>query len=151
MTSQILSFDKSSASLKNEMCIKMSKNYKQRVLALWNSCAMRRIKANIALLLWLADVGTDALVGYDLINRCHYWFAAGVFTFMAMPGIIFGLGLLFGALPHPCCSLKGAFLCIFGPLLVLTLGPFVFLLYTAWILWEHFIKIDYGTLCDATE
>ena len=43
-----------------------------------------------ALFLYSGDVGSDFWVGVDLIKRCHRKFAASVFTWLAVPGFLFG-------------------------------------------------------------
>ena len=43
-----------------------------------------------ALFLYSGDVGSDFWVGVDLIKRCHRKFAASVFTWLAIPGFLYG-------------------------------------------------------------
>ena len=40
--------------------------------------------------LFATDTFSDGYVGYDLINRCHYKYAIGVFTFFWLPGLLSG-------------------------------------------------------------
>ena len=48
------------------------------------------------ILLFVSDTSSDTYVGVDLINRCHNGYAASVFSFVAMPGLLLGVacGLL---------------------------------------------------------
>ena len=43
------------------------------------------------------NTGSDAFNGKDLVDRCHFRYAASVFSFMAMPGVIVGLVFAGGA------------------------------------------------------
>ena len=40
--------------------------------------------------LFAVDTGSDVYVGVDLIQRCHYRYASGVFSFFWMPGLLSG-------------------------------------------------------------
>ena len=40
--------------------------------------------------LFTLDTGSDVYVGVDLIQRCHYRYAAGVSSFFWMPGLLSG-------------------------------------------------------------
>ena len=40
--------------------------------------------------LFTLDTGSDVYVGVDLINRCHYKYAMGVFSFFWLPGLLSG-------------------------------------------------------------
>ena len=46
--------------------------------------------AILKVILYSSDVGSDIWVGIDLIIRCHYKFAAAVFSFIVFPGCIRG-------------------------------------------------------------
>ena len=46
--------------------------------------------AIVKVILYSSDVGSDFWVGIDLIIRCHYKFAAAVFSFILLPGFIKG-------------------------------------------------------------
>ena len=46
--------------------------------------------AILKVILYSTDVGSDFWVGIDLIIRCHYKFAAAVFTFVLFPGCVKG-------------------------------------------------------------
>ena len=46
--------------------------------------------AILKVILYSGDVGSDFWVGIDLIIRCHYKFAAAVFTFVLFPGCVKG-------------------------------------------------------------
>ena len=43
------------------------------------------------ILLFVSDTSSDTYVGVDLINRCHNGYAASVFSFVAMPGLLLGV------------------------------------------------------------
>ena len=40
--------------------------------------------------LFTLDTGSDVYVGVDLIQRCHYRYAGGVFSFFWLPGLLSG-------------------------------------------------------------
>ena len=42
------------------------------------------------IILYLADVVSDIVVGVDFIERCHYNYAVSVFAFVWLPGLLFG-------------------------------------------------------------
>ena len=44
----------------------------------------------LSIFLYSGDVGSDFWVGIDLILRCHYKFAAAVFSWLLAPGFIQG-------------------------------------------------------------
>ena len=46
--------------------------------------------AIVRVILYSSDVGSDFFVGIDLIIRCHYKFAAAVFSFILLPGCVKG-------------------------------------------------------------
>ena len=75
------------------------------------------LKLSLAILgicLYTGDTIGEILVGLDLIERCHYFYATSVFSFAIMPGFVFGfLGICRTALGDG-CSLK---------LLLLLLAP----------------------------
>ena len=65
--------------------------------------------------LYSADVGSDILVGVDLIERCHNRYAASVFSFTMMPGFLFGFMLICMEALKDGCSWK-LFLVLLAPL-----------------------------------
>ena len=42
------------------------------------------------IILYLADVVSDIVVGVDFIERCHYNYAVSVLAFIWLPGLLFG-------------------------------------------------------------
>ena len=40
--------------------------------------------------LFLTDTGSDAYVGYSLINRCHIFYGSSVYSFFYIPGLLSG-------------------------------------------------------------
>ena len=51
---------------------------------------LKRTLAILALVLYTFDTGSDTYVGVDLVNRCHDRYAASVFAFVCIPGILLG-------------------------------------------------------------
>ena len=51
---------------------------------------LKRALAILALVLYTFDTGSDTYVGVDLVNRCHDRYAASVFAFVCIPGILLG-------------------------------------------------------------
>ena len=52
----------------------------------WNSPEVRLLRALWALLLFIGDIVTDILVGYDLFVKCHFMYSVATFAFGALPG-----------------------------------------------------------------
>ena len=52
----------------------------------WNSTPIRTLRALWALLLFIGDIVTDILVGYDLLANCHIMYSVATFAFGALPG-----------------------------------------------------------------
>ena len=81
--------------------------------------------------LFTLDTGSDVYVGVDLIQRCHYRYASGVFSFFWLPGLLSGgaVSAKFGGdylkrkfkLDNMCC--KRLILFLLGTIF----GPFIFL------------------------
>ena len=88
--------------------------------------------------LFLTDTGSDAYVGYSLINRCHIFYGSSVFSFFYIPGLLSGglFSIIFVGdfLKRKCgyetsCCLAGFWINTLNPLLFILgtiLGPFVF-------------------------
>ena len=83
--------------------------------------------------LFLTDTGSDAYVGYSLINRCHIYYGSSVISFFYIPGLLSGgvfsimfMGSILKKLfPRGnCCAVASIMIPIF--LLGTILGPFVF-------------------------
>ena len=51
--------------------------------------------AIMSVFLYSVDVGSDFWVGIDLYLRCHYHYAATVFTWILVPGFIYGWVIFF--------------------------------------------------------
>ena len=51
--------------------------------------------AIMSVFLYSVDVGSDFWVGIDLYLRCHYQYAATVFTWILVPGFIYGWVIFF--------------------------------------------------------
>ena len=111
--------------------------------AIWHSRIFRRLKAILSFLLYVADVGTDILVGYDLIGKCHVLYGAAAIVIQFLQGIIDGLQTL-------------GFACYFGEeisslrFLVIFLTPIWFLPVTAWKLFNDIVYINDDTKIKAT-
>ena len=84
--------------------------------------------------LFLTDTGSDAYVGYSLINRCHIYYGSSVISFFYIPGLLSGgvfsimfmgsiLEKLFPRYDN-CCAVASVMIPIF--LLGTILGPIVF-------------------------
>ena len=71
--------------------------------------------AILAIFLYSGDVGSDIWVGIDLMIRCHYKFAASVFTWILMPGFIYGWYIFLSDVE---CSQNAILKAIFFPLLM---------------------------------
>ena len=71
--------------------------------------------AILGICLYSADVGSDILVGVDLIERCHNRYAASVFSFTIMPGFVQIFHLICQVTFKDGCSWK-LFLVLLAPL-----------------------------------
>ena len=74
--------------------------------------------AILGICLYTGDTIGEVLVGLDLIERCHYFYAASIFSFAIMPGFVWAFSLIcilvfFDARDE--CSLK-IFLVLLAPL-----------------------------------
>ena len=70
-----------------------------RLFNIWNSRICQRILAAVYFCLYICDICTDFLVGYDLIRRCHVIFGSVSILILTLPGK--DLKLLFSF--YPCC------------------------------------------------
>ena len=85
--------------------------------------------------LFLTDTGSDAYVGYSLINHCHIFYGSSVYSFFYIPGLLSGglFSIIFlGKIKcfdnfmedKGCCTAVSVVIPIF--LLGTILGPIVF-------------------------
>merc|ERR1712051_98076 len=72
-------------SVYNDESISLS-SFKRMAKPKW----LARSLAILSVILYSVDVGSDSWVGIDLIRRCHYKFAASVFSWLLIPGLIWG-------------------------------------------------------------
>ena len=96
--------------------------------------------------LYSADIGSDILVGADLIQRCHNQFAASVFSFTIMPGFVVFLILICGKAFEDGCSWK-IFLVLLAPLGA-PLAGILFIPYGLYLLIRSAIKLDSSDRAD---
>ena len=84
--------------------------------------------AILSVILYSVDIGSDSWVGVDLIRRCHYKFAASVFSWLLIPGLIWGWVDFF---QEGECTTGAFFKALFFPILMV---PFTFwkLIKAAW-------------------
>ena len=80
----------------------------------------KRALAWLSVVLYSVDVGSDFWVGIDLIIRCHYKFAASVFSGLFLPGFLFGWVNFISAGD---CNPKAFFKALFFPI---TMLPYTF-------------------------
>jgi len=98
--------------------------------------------AIFGIFLYTGDTGSDLFVGKDLVDRCHFRYAASVFSFMTMPGFILGI-INAGSLAfEDGFSLKGLLLFLFGAPVAGVIGGFLFIPFgLVWLIWSA-IKIE---------
>ena len=82
--------------------------------------------------LFTLDTGSDIYVGVDLIQRCHYRYACGVFSFFWLPGLLSGGGVAVDFGPDFLEKKFGdGVACCCGSIILFLLGtifgPFVFI------------------------
>ena len=103
---------------------------------------LKRSLAILAIVLYIVDTGSDTFVGVDLFNRCHYRYAGCVFTFVALPGFMFGgwlfKGFIINDLGYKVTTKGYVGLLILGTLL----GPVVLLIMSLFYLFQGAWKID---------
>ena len=56
-----------------------------------NSMPAQRIKATLIFVLYIFDMISDILVGYDLYQKCHIMYSLFAFMILSLPGISEGL------------------------------------------------------------
>ena len=101
-------------------------NYAQ---TLNNSRPAQRIKATVRFVLYIVDITSDILVGYDLYQKCHIMYSLVAFMILSLPGISEGLQMMkfgSGAL-HVCKNL---------------FAPIWFLPAVAWRIFKNIIDLD---------
>ena len=50
----------------------------------------KRALSVLSAILYSGDVGSDFWVGIDLVLRCHFRFAASAFSWLTIPGFLYG-------------------------------------------------------------
>ena len=54
----------------------------------------QRIKATAKFVLYIVDITSDILVGYDLYQKCHIMYSLVAFMILSLPGISEGLQMM---------------------------------------------------------
>ena len=89
---------------------------------------LRRALAAFTVVLFSVDTTSDTYVGHDLIKRCHYRYAASVFAFVAIPGLLTGWYYLQEILELCGCKTKGGSCGRISTYILGTLiGPIIFI------------------------
>ena len=99
---------------------------------------VRRLGAIKAFMLFIFDVTTDFIVGYDLFQNCHAMFSAAAFAFCAFPGFLEGL--------HRMATQTGS---DFRKAIALVFLPFWMIPYTGWTLVKDVYRTEKSTLINA--
>ena len=102
-------------------------NYAQ---TLNNSRPAQRIKATVRFVLYIVDITSDILVGYDLYQKCHIMYSLVAFLILSLPGLSEGmqaLALGYQGFLHLCKNL---------------LTPIWFLPAVAWRLFKNTFDLD---------
>ena len=89
-------------------------------------------------MLFIFDVTTDFIVGYDLFQNCHTMYSAAAFAFCAFPGFLEGL--------HRMATQTGP---DFGKAIALVFLPFWMIPYTGWTLIKDVYRTEKSTLISA--
>ena len=95
-----------------------------------NSRPAQRIKATMKFVLYIVDITSDILVGYDLYQKCHTMYSLVAFVILSLPGLSEGLqNLRYGyrGFLHLCKNL---------------LAPIWFLPAVGWRLFKNIIYLD---------
>ena len=96
-----------------------------------NSRPAQRLKATMKFVLYIVDISTDILVGYDLYQKCHTMYSLVAFMIISLPGLSEGLQNLamggYQGFLHLCKNL---------------LTPFWFLPAVAWRLFKNTLDLD---------
>ena len=103
---------------------------------IWNSTFVRRLKAIWAFVLFIVDIATDFIVGYDMFQNCHTLYSAAAFTFCAFPGFLEGLHRMATGSDFP-------------KAIALLFLPFWMIPYTVWTLMKDVYRNDESTLINA--
>ena len=94
-----------------------------------NSRPAQRIKATVKFALYIVDITSDTLVGYDLYQKCHIIYSLVAFMILSLPGISEGLQMMsFGSGALNVC--KNLF------------APIWFLPTVAWKLFKNILDLD---------
>ena len=89
----------------------------------------QRIKATAKFVLYIVDITSDILVGYDLYQKCHIMYSLVAFMILSLPGISEGLQMMkYGSGALYVC--KNLFV------------PIWFLPAVGWRLFKHIIYLD---------
>ena len=78
-----------------------------KLYEIWKSRGFQRFLATLTFCLYISDVFTDCLVGYDLVKKCHVVLGSISFTILFMPGAAEGLWDLFEDILHRRTSCLG--------------------------------------------
>ena len=96
-----------------------------------NSRPAQRIKATLKLVLYIVDIATDCLDGYDLYQKCHIMYSLVAFLILSLPGLSEGIQALtlggYQGFLHLCKNL---------------LTPIWFLPAVAWRLFKNTFDLD---------
>ena len=96
-----------------------------------NSRPSQRIKATVKFVLYIVDISTDILVGYDLYQKCHIMYSLVAFLILSLPGLSEGMQALandgYQGFLHLCKNL---------------LAPIWFLPAVGWRLFKNIIDLD---------
>ena len=99
---------------------------------------VRRLGAIKAFMLFIFDVATDFIVGYDLFQNCQTMYSAAAFAFCAFPGFLEGL--------HRMATQTGS---DFRKAIALVFLPFWMIPYTGWTLVKDVYRTEKSTLINA--
>ena len=72
--------------------------------------------AILGICLYTGDTIGEVLVGLDLIERCHYFYAASFFSFAIMPGFVWAFYIICFLAFDDECSLKKILWVLLAPL-----------------------------------
>ena len=96
-----------------------------------NSRPAQRIKATVKFVLYIVDITSDILVGYDLYQKCHIMYSLVAFMILSLPGLSEGMQALandgYQGFLHLCKNL---------------LAPIWFLPAVGWRLFKNIIDLD---------
>ena len=89
-------------------------------------------------MLFIFDVTTDFIVGYDMFQNCHTMYSVAAFAFCAFPGFLEGL--------HRMATQTGS---DFRKAIALVFLPFWMIPYTGWTLVKDVYRTEKSTLINA--